>query len=53
VCEKLPNTIGTLFNSQVFIGPRGEYLGKHQKLMPTVGERLVHIGGRGDTLRAF
>lgn len=53
VCEKLPNTMGSLFNSQVFIGPNGEYLGKHQKLMPTVGERLVHMGGNGDTLRAF
>lgn len=53
VCEKLPNTIGSLFNSQVFVGPNGEYLGKHQKLMPTVGERLVHMGGYGDTLQAF
>jgi hypothetical protein len=44
VCEKQPNTIGTLYNSQVFLGPSGEYLGKHQKLMPTVGERLVHAG---------
>ena len=53
VCEKLPNTFGTLYNSQVFIGPGGELLGKHQKLMPTVGERLVHTGGHGDTLSAF
>lgn len=53
VCEKLPNTFGTLYNSQVFLGPNGEYLGKHQKLMPTVGERLVHTGGHGDTLSAF
>ena len=53
VCEKQPNTIGTLHNSQVFIGPDGAYLGKHQKLMPTVGERLVHTGGHGDTLAAF
>jgi len=53
VCEKRPNTIGTLHNSQVFIGPDGTYLGKHQKLMPTVGERLVHAGGHGDTLAAF
>jgi nitrilase len=53
VCEKVPNTIGTMFNSQIFIGPNGEYLGKHQKLMPTVGERLVHMGGHGDSLRAF
>jgi nitrilase len=53
ICEKLPRTLGTMFNSQVFIGPDGTYLGKHQKLMPTVGERLVHTGGFGDTLHAF
>ena len=53
VCEKRPNTMGTLHNSQLFIGPDGTYLGKHQKLMPTVGERLVHAGGHGDTLAAF
>ena len=52
VCEKIPNTIGTMFNTQVFIGPDGRLLGKHQKLMPTVGERLVHMGGFGDTLAA-
>jgi len=53
VCEKIPNTIGTMFNTQVFIGPQGSVLGKHQKLMPTVGERLVHMGGFGDTLAAM
>lgn len=53
LCERVPGTFGTLYNSQVFIGPDGEYLGKHQKLMPTVGERLVHAGGHGDTLTAF
>src|SRR5919107_608049 len=34
-------------------GPDGELIGKHQKLVPTVGERLVHAGGHGDTLGAF
>lgn len=53
VCEKLPNTMGTMYNSQVFIGPDGTYLGKHQKIMPTVGERIVHTGGYGDTLGAY
>ncbi len=53
VCEKRHNTTGTMFNSQVFIGPDGEYLGKHQKIMPTVGERLVHAVGYGDTLGTF
>src|SRR5467141_3835008 len=37
VCEKLPRTIGTMFNTQVYIGPDGRLLGKHQKLVPTVG----------------
>ena len=53
VCEKLPRTIGTMFNTQVYIGPQGRLLGKHQKLVPTVGERLVHAGGFGDTFGAF
>ena len=53
VCEKLPRTIGTMFNTQVYIGPDGALLGKHQKIMPTVGERLVHMGGFGDTFGAF
>lgn len=48
--EKEPGTFGTLYNSQVFFGPDGAILGKHQKLVPTVGERLVHIGGYGDSL---
>ena len=53
VCEKVPGTLGTMFNSQVFLGPDGSLLGKHQKLMPTVGERLVHMGGYGDTFGAI
>jgi nitrilase len=53
VCEKLPRTLGTMFNTQVYLGPDGALLGKHQKIMPTVGERLVHMGGFGDTFGAF
>jgi aliphatic nitrilase len=53
VCEKLPNTFGTMFNTQIYIGPDGRLIGKHQKIMPTVGERLVHTGGYGDTFGAF
>ena len=53
VCEKLPQTLGTMFNTQVWIGPDGKLIGKHQKIMPTVGERLVHTGGFGDTFGAF
>jgi len=53
VCEKIPNTFGTMFNTQVYLGPDGALIGKHQKIMPTVGERLVHTGGFGDTFGAF
>ena len=52
VCEKLPDTTGTMFNSQLYIGPDGTLVRKHQKIMPTVGERLVHMGGYGDTFAA-
>ncbi|RAI43968.1 carbon-nitrogen hydrolase family protein [Rhodoplanes roseus] len=52
VCEKRPDTMGTMFNTQVYIAPDGSYR-KHQKIMPTVGERLVHTGGYGDTFGAF
>ena len=42
-----------MFNTQLYIGPDGTLIGKHQKIMPTVGERLVHMGGYGDTFGAF
>ncbi len=53
VCEKGANTMGTMFNTQVYLAPDGSLIGKHQKIMPTVGERLVHTGGFGDTFGAF
>jgi aliphatic nitrilase len=53
VCEKIPNTTGTMFNTQIYFGPDGSIIRKHQKIMPTVGERLVHMGGYGDTFGAF
>ena len=53
VCEKMPGTFGTMYNTQVFISPTEGYLGKHQKLMPTVGERLVHRAGGPETFGVF
>jgi aliphatic nitrilase len=53
LCEKRPNTTGTMYNSQLFIDRFGRIIGKHQKIQPTIGERLVHTGGFGDTMRAF
>ena len=32
-CEKMPNTTGTMFNSQIYIAPDGRLIGKHQKIM--------------------
>jgi aliphatic nitrilase len=50
-CERLPGKTGTMYNSQLFLGPSGEIIGKRQKIMPTGGERMVHALGSGDGLR--
>jgi nitrilase len=50
VCERSQTNSGSLFNTQLFFGPDGQLLGKHQKLTPTGYERMVHWGGFGDTL---
>ena len=36
-----PNTIYT----QLFIDKKGAIIGKHQKLVPTIGERQLHTPG--------
>lgn len=43
----------TLFNTLLYINNLGEIIGKHRKLIPTGGERLVWGQGNGDTLTAF
>jgi aliphatic nitrilase len=43
--ERRPHTTGTLYNTQLIFGRDGKLLHKHQKYVPTVGERLIHAPG--------
>lgn len=44
---------GTLYNTQLFIGPGGEIVGRRRKLVPTSQERMVWGRGDGRDLSIF
>ena len=43
----------SLYNTILWFGPDGALLGRHRKLVPTTGERLIHASGDGSTLDVF
>ncbi len=43
----------SLYNTMLYFGPDGNLMGRHRKLIPTGGERLMWAAGDGSTLVSF
>lgn len=53
VNERDHASVGTLYNTLLFIGPDGSLLGKHRKLVPTWAEKLTWGFGDGSSIRVY
>lgn len=51
VNERAAHSLGVLYNTLLTIGPDGELLGVHRKLVPTWAEKLTWTGGDGSSLK--
>ncbi|MFI6321470.1 carbon-nitrogen hydrolase family protein [Nonomuraea sp. NPDC050556] len=51
VNERVPYSLGVLFNTMLTIGADGRLLGVHRKLVPTWAEKLTWTGGDGSSLK--
>ena len=53
VNERSPVSMGTIFNTNLVIGPTGQLLGKHRKIVPTFAEKLTWGSGDGSSIRVY
>ena len=53
ISERVPGTMGSLYNSLLFLDPEGRVMGVHRKLVPTTTERLIHASGDGRSLNVY
>jgi predicted amidohydrolase len=53
VNERSPISMGTIFNTNLVIGPDGRLLGAHRKLVPTFAEKLTWGYGDGSSVRCY